>query len=222
MNIIKGADFMFYLTVDGTKKVLCHATDFSLVTTTEEVEITGPGSGAWRQFIPGLNSYTLSVPGAIAFTDEMNAVQLGDIQNSRQIIEWTAGMSPDGGLQYHGFMFITSLTINSQVRDAMRFDMSARGTGPVGVLWYDGTLIGPASNANDVITLFNHYSITQGGFLTLLTFTSGCDFTMQIAWNSPLNPDVVYATESGAFALRGTMDGEAIGGADNTNEVISA
>lgn len=243
---------MFYLTVSATKKVLCHATDWSLSTSTEEVEITGPGSGAWREFIPGLNSYTLNVPGVIAFTDDMNAVQLSDMQNARQIVEWTAGMQPDGGLQYHGFMFITSLSINSQVRDAMRFDMSARGTGPedvlklpitksvyladrqnvrlagcpnpypVGVLWYDGTLIGPAADADDVISIFNAYSITQGGFLTLLTYSSGCDFTMQVAWNSPLNPDVVYAVEGGAFALRGTMPNEAIGGQDNTNEVISA
>lgn len=252
MAIIKGSDFAFYITTDSGKEIVCHATDFSMTVNTDEIEITGPADGAWRKFLPGLHNYTLSVPGLVAFTDPMNAVQLQDIQYSRKIVEWTAGLDPNGGLQYTGQMFITTMTITAQTRDAVKFDMAARGTGPqtilknpitksvylsdrsgnrlagcpnpypVGVLWYDGTFIGPAGNEDEVISVFNEYAVSQGAFLTLVSYTGGCDFVMQVAWNSPLNPDVIYAVSAPGFALRGTMPNEAIGGAFDTNEVISA
>ena len=251
MEPIKGKDFDFKLVLSGNTVLLCHARDFTMTVTTEEIEVTGPGDGRWRKYIPGMNSYVLTVPGVITWTDPLNIVQLQEIQYGGQTVEWVAeGLV--GGLQYHGFMFITSSEISSQMRDVMLFTVNARGTGPqdinknpiikpvylsntnnvrlagcpnpypIGILWYDGTLIGPANNADEVIAVFNAYALTQGGFLQLLSYASGCDFTMSVAWNSPLNPDVVYAVEAPGFAIRGTAPDEAIGGTFNTNEVISA
>lgn len=252
MGIIKGKDFMFSAMVDGQREILCHATDFTLNVSTDSLETTGPGNGRWKSYIPGLNSYTISVPALVSYTEVLNIVQLQERQYAGEMIEWFGGVNETGGLTYHGFMFITNITMTSQMRDAVKFDMSAQGTGPqdilknpitktvpltdmygvrlfgcpnpypVGVLWYDGTFIGPANNSDDVISVFNSYAIMQGGFISLVGYIGGCDFTMQVEWNSPINPDFVPAVPASGFALRGRVANEAIGGQENTNEVISA
>lgn len=250
MAAISGKDFMFNLMLDGNMEILCHATDFTMNTSTEELETTGPGNGRWRSFIPGMIEYTLSVPGIVSYTDTLNLVQLQEMQDNGSIVEWLAGIDADGGLQYEGFMFITSISNTSQFRDVLKFDMTARGTGsrdiiknpitkavylantkgvrlpgcpnpyPVGILWYDGTLIGVANNADDVLSIFNAYAATQGNFLTLNGFTTGCDFTMSVAWNSPLNPTFIPAVTGGAFALAGTNIDEVIGESDSNQNII--
>lgn len=252
MGVIKGSDFMFNLMLNGNMEILCHATDFTMNTSTEELETTGPGNGRWRSFIPGMMDYTLTVPGIVSYTDTLNLVQLQEMQDAGSIVEWLAGIDPDGGLQYEGFMFITSISNTSQLRDVLKFDMTARGTGPrdilknpiskavylgdirgvrlpgcpnpypVGVLWYDGTLIGLANSADDVMSLFNEYAATQGSFLSLVGHTTGCDFTMMIAWNSPLNPAFIPATTGAGFVIGGTDLGDVIGESDSNQNVIGA
>lgn len=252
MASIQGKDFMFSVALSGNMEILCHATDFTMNTNTEELETTGPGNGRWRSFIPGMIDYTLTVPAIVSYTDALNLVQLQEMQDNGQIVEWLAGIDPDGGLQYQGFMFITSISNTSQFRDVLKFDMTARGTAPrdiiklpitkavylantkgirlpgcpnpypVGILWYDGTLIGVANNADDVMSIFNAYAITQGNFLSLNGFTTGCDFTMSIAWNSPLSPTFIPAVVGGAFALGGSNIDDVIGESDLNQNIIGA
>lgn len=251
MPDIRGTDFNFFVVRDGIVTLLCRSRDFTLNTTTDELETTGPTNGSWRSFLPGLNSYTLSAQGLVNYTDNFNIVQLQEVENSREVVEWFAGLSPSGGLQYHGYMFITSIQMTSQFRDTVQFDMTARGTGPqdilknpitksvylankrgvrlagcpnpypVGVLWYDDTFIGVAETADEVMTVFNEYSATQGNFLQLTGFTTGCDFTMEVAWNSPLDPNIVVAIPGGAFVLAGGGPNDVIGESEENVNVIS-
>jgi predicted secreted protein len=250
MAAIRGKDFMFNVMIAGNLELLCMATDFTMNTTTEELETTGPNNGRWRSFIPGMMDYTLSASGIVSYTETFNLVQLQELQDSGDVVEWVAGIDPDGGLQYEGFMFITSISNPSQFRDVLKFDMTARGTGPreirknpitksvylantrgirlpgcpnpypVGILWYDGTLIGVANDANDVLSIFNEYSATQGNYLMLTGFTTGCDFVMTVAWNSPLNPTFIPAVTGGAFALAATNPDDVIGESDSNQNVI--
>lgn len=251
MAVIPGKDFNFFVVRDGEPKILCHAQDFTINTATDELETTGPANGSWRSFLPGLNSYTLSASGVQSYTEDFNIVQLQEIQNAREVVEWFAGLSPTGGLQYHGMMFITSISTTTQFRDAAKFDITARGTGPqdilknpttksvylanrrgirlagcpnpypVGVLWYDGTFIGVATDADEVMTLFNEYSAAHGNYLQLVGFTTGCDFTMSVAWNSPLNPNTVIAVPGDGFVMAGSVPDDVIGESEDNNNVIS-
>lgn len=252
MAIIKGIDLNFYINLDGMQEIFCMATDFSMNVVTDSLETTGPNNGAWRSYIPAMNSYTLSVPGVVSYTENLNIVQFQQIQNERRIVEWTAGVDPNGGVRYSGEMFITSINNTSQFRDAVKFDMTCQGTGPlginisptiktvyladttgkrlagcpnpypVGVLWYDGTFIGVANNADDVIEVFNDYATTQGGYLQLISYSGGCDFTMAVAWNSPLNPDIVIAIPGDGFVMAGEFSRDVIGEDETNNNVISA
>jgi predicted secreted protein len=250
VGVIRGKDFMFNLVLNGNIELLCRATDFTMNTSTEELETTGPNNGRWRSFLPGMMDYTLSVSGIVSYTDSLNLVQLQELQDSGAVTEWIAGIDQNGGLQYEGFMFITSISNPSQFRDVLKFDMTARGTNqrnirknpvtktvyladtqgirlpgcpnpyPVGILWYDGTLIGVANNADDVLSIFNAYSATQGNYLSLIGSSGGCDFIMTVAWNSPLNPTFILAVTGGGFALAGYHTDEVIGESDSNQNII--
>lgn len=250
MGAIRGTDFMFNVSIGSTMQVLCRATDFILNTATRELETTGPNNGKWDSFIPAGNNYTLSVPAVASYTDPMNIVQLQETQNANMVIPWLSGISQTGGVQYSGSMFITNITMTSQFRDVVRFDLAARGTGnllitklpisksvylsdtkgvrlagcpnpyPVGVLWYDGTFIGMASSAEDVKAIFNEYASTQGDYLEVTGYTGGCDFTMQIAWNSPINPTFIPAVPGDGFVIGTGFPGGVIGESDLNQNVI--
>lgn len=250
MEIIKGKDFMFYAVLNGNNTLLCHATDFSMSVDTKTIETTGPNNGLWDSFIPGGNSYTLSIPGVVSFMSAFNIVQLQELQNANTVFDWMAGLDETGGLQYAGSMFITNINMTTQFRDAARFDLAAIGTGPlqinktpftkavylantngirlpgcpnpypVRVLWYDGTLIGVANNSDDVIEIFNEYAITQGNYLTLIGSTGGCDFVMQVQWNSPLNPTFIPAVTGSGFVIGGRFGNDVIGESELNHNVI--
>lgn len=238
---IYGSDFMFYIIKDGQPVGICHSNDCIIEATTEELQTTGPNDGRWGKFIPGQNTYTISVPGITVYSDDMNSVNLHDYQDNGSVIEWKASDAEEGGLQYSGQMFITRLSRSSLNTDINKFEMDARGTGPLQVikapyikdvylsnlfgvrlpgcpnpypcmiLWYDGTIIGLANNADDVITLFNQYDGNQ--YYQLIGTDTGCNFTMSIAWNSPERPDWVPAEQGAGFVLGRT-------GAVGDNDVI--
>lgn len=250
MGVIKGKDFMFSILLDGDLEILCHATDFTLNVATKILESTGPANGLWDTFIPAGNSYTLSVPGVVTYTDPLNIVQLQLLQKANTIVSWLAGIDQSGGLQYSGSMFISNTNMTSQFRDAVKFDMAAQGTGelmirrlpisrqvylastkgirlagcpnpyPVGILWYDGTFIGVAADADDVMSLFNEYAVTQGGYLTIVGSSGGCDFTMEIAWNSPLSPTFIPAEPGDGFVIGGRVSDEVLGESNSNHNVI--
>lgn len=240
---IKGADFNFYILREGVPVAVCHSVDCVIETTTEELDTTGPTNGKWASYIPGINSYTISAPGISVYQDDMNVVDLREYQGAGNILEWRAGIDADGGLQYRGSMFITSLAQSSPHTDILRYEMSARGTGPllivknplirsaylsdlfgvrlpgcpnpypVSVLWYDGSLIGLANNPDDVITQFNGYAGNE--YYVLSSPDNSCNFTISIAWNAPEIPEWVPAEQGG---LTGLWTGEGDGGISPTED----
>lgn len=251
MPILKGKDFKFWIFVDGIPIALCHATDCIIPLVTDEIETTGPNNGPFKTYRPSFHSYTIQVPALTVYTDDMNLIQLQKLQIARTVFNWQAGVYEDGGLQYKGSAFITQTNPTNQFRDASKFDVNMRGTGPmqiveapitksvyladssgkrlagcpnpypVGVLWIDDTFIGVADTADDVISLFNQYSADNaGGYLMLIGYTGGCDFTMTEAYNSPIDTDYIHAVAGSGFALAGRVAGEVIGEDDSNHNVI--
>lgn len=228
MSKILGADFVLYKVTGGVPVAICHARDCTIDVTTEALETSGPTS-YWSDFIGGYCGYTISCPGLVAYSDEMNFVQLLELQKSRTRFEWMAGDNVPGGVIYGGTVLITNTSLNSPFRDLVAFEMNATGCGeitiqklpitkevylsdlggvrlpgcpnpyPCMVLWYDGTIIGLANNADDVMTLFNSYE--QNVYYQLVGTDTGCNFTMSIAWNSPDQPDWVPAEQGAGFVI---------------------
>jgi hypothetical protein len=225
---IAGKDFVISIDVDGEPTPICYATDCIIDIQYEAREVIDPASN-WKNYIGDMAGYTLSVPGLIAYSDVVNWVQLEQWAGQRKKLSWYASAFGDGGVTHSGTMLITGLNLTSQQNDAMKFDMNAVGCGPLVqqllpiikdvylsdlggvrlpgcpnpypcvVLWYDGTVIGLANNADDVMTVFNNYEGNQ--YYQLVGTDTGCNFTMSIAWNAPEQPDWVPAEQGAGFVL---------------------
>lgn len=229
MGVIKGKDFKFNIKRDGVPIAICKATDCTININTEELETTAPNSGAYKYFIPGLHDIDIQASGIVAYSDDMNYVQIQELQLARTTFEWEMSAFAEGGLRYKGMAFIRSSSQTSNYRDLLRFDASMRVTGvltiekgniisrvylanllgvrlpgcpnpyPVSVLWYDGTIIGLANNPDDVITQFNAYPPNE--WYTLSEPDNSCNFTMSTVWNAPEMRTFVPAQQGGMIAM---------------------
>lgn len=238
-----------YIVVDGAPKLICRATDWIMSETYDVLEKTGP-QGKGRDYLSTYTGYTLQVPGVVAYTENVNILQLRQWAREGKRLNWLGTPNAPGeGVVESGVMLITNITVTAQFRDCIRFDMSAIGCGlpdtqtlpfvrpvylagfdgvrlvgcpnpyPVMLYWYDGTLIGPANNADDVISQFNSYP--NNSYYTLTGYTTGCDFTLSAAWDAPEIPTTVIAEPAPEMALwTGSGDGGIANDQDN-NELIS-
>lgn len=249
MGVIKGKDFKFYIKRDGVPIAICKATDCTISINTEELETTAPNSGAFRHYLPGLHDIDIQVPGIVAYSDDMNFVQIQELQLSRTTFEWEASAFETGGLRYKGIAFIRTSSQTSNYRDLLRFDASLRVTGgltiekgniisrvylanlqgirlqgcpnpyPVSVLWYDGTIIGLANNPDDVITQFNAYA--ENEWYTLSEPDNSCNFTMSTVWNAPEIRTFVPAQQGSDIALWKGEDDAGISPDEISNDLLT-
>lgn len=245
---IKGKDFVFSVMRDGSPVSVCYATDCTIDQTFESREITAP-VGPARDYIGGFQGYTINVPGAIVWAADVNFIQLEVLAKNRTKFLWQASDSTNGGVVHSGTILITNLSLTSQFRDAMRFDMTAVGCGPkettllpiaktvyladffgirlpgcpnpypVALYWYDETFIGIANNADDVVQLFNDYPGNE--FYVLTGYTTGCDFNMLIDWNATFIPDFIIAQAAPELAMWTGSDDEAISNDQVNDNAIS-
>lgn len=242
---IKGKDFIISVVVDGSPKDICYATDCIIDQDFEAREITAP-VGVARDYLGGKQGYSITVPGLVVWTSEMNYIQLEALAKARTKFQWEASDSDNGGVKHSGTILITNISLTSQHRDAIRFDMTAIGCGPKGtalnpisktvyladflgvrlpgcpnpypvsLYWYDETFIGIANNADEVIEQFNNY--IGNLYFELTGYTGGCDFNMLIDWNAPFQPDFIIAEATPDLAMwTGSADESISNDQDNDN-----
>lgn len=232
VGAISGADFMISIEVNGVPVPVCYATDCQISQTFDTREISGPQS-RWRDYLADYMGYTIDIPVLLVYTEAFNYLNFQTAGQSGTRLKWSATAFDNGGVVHSGEVLLTSLNLTSQMRDAMKFDVSAIGCGelttkllpiekvvylsdfnkkrltgcpnpyPLSVFWYDLTLIGPATNPDEVIQVFNDYSATHGGLYTLVSSVDGgCDFNMEIAYDAPQPyPDTVFAQQGALFAI---------------------
>lgn len=125
---IPGKDFMITIDVNGTEVPICHATDCIIDKQYGTLETSGP-QGYWRDYIGEYAGYTIQVPGLVVYTESVNWVQLEQWADARTKLKWYATAFDNGGVVHSGTMLITNLNLTSQMRDVMKFEMSAIGCG---------------------------------------------------------------------------------------------
>lgn len=125
---IKGKDFILEVERNGVFIPVCYATDCVINMDFEAIEISGP-QGQWRDYIGGYSGYTLNVPGLVMYKEDMNYTQLEAIAKSRSKFRWRAGDEIPSGFVHAGTALITNLGLTSQMRDVVKFDMTAVGCG---------------------------------------------------------------------------------------------
>lgn len=125
---IPGKDFVIMIEVNGQQVPICHATDCIIDKQYGTIETSGT-QDYWRDYIGEYVGYTLQVPGLVVYTESVNWVQLEQWADNRTKLKWFATAFDNGGVIHSGTMLITNLNLTSQMRDAMKFDMSAIGCG---------------------------------------------------------------------------------------------
>ncbi|WP_143312997.1 hypothetical protein [Chitinophaga eiseniae] len=223
---------MASIEVNGEMIPVCYATDCQISQTFDTREISGPQS-RWRDYIPDYMGYTIDMPVLLVYTEAYNFLDFQKAGQSGTRLKWAASAFENGGIVHSGEILLTSLNLTSQMRDVVKFDVSAIGCGelkteakpiqkvvylsdfskkmlvgcpnpyPLSVFWYDFTLIGPATNPDDVIQIFNDYSANHGNYYRLISSVDGgCYFNMEIEYNAPQPfPITVFAQQGASFAI---------------------
>lgn len=249
MAAILGSQFMMYIELNGQPEVVCYATDVQINRTYDTKEISGP-QGPDRYFLYDMRSYTLQIPLLVVFNTIFNYLDFANAGENRLILNWSASTSPVGGIRFSGQALLTELDLTSQMRDIIKSDVSLIGSGPlvteklpisivvylsdfdkirlvgcpdpypITVFWYDGSMIGPADNADDVINIFNAYSATHGNLYTLTSSVDGgCNFNMDISYEADEPyPTTIFAQPGALFAISSDQINDFVISPDQNND----
>lgn len=123
---MRGKDFIISIDIAGVKTPICYAVDCVFDFTYSTRRIIDPSS-RWRDHLADDISYTIQVPGIVVYTSIVNWVQLKQWADAGAKLTWHASAYPNGGYSMTGTMLITTLNKTSQLRDKIKFDMSAIG-----------------------------------------------------------------------------------------------
>lgn len=231
MGAILGSDLILSIVEGASSSPVCYSTDVQINREYRTRLIASP-NGRSDDFISDGKGYTLEIPLLVVYEAYYNYLYFADKAESGARINWSASAFDNRGVVHSGQVLVTTLNLTSQMRDLIKTDVSLLGCGPlitefkpintsvylsdfakiqlpgcpnpypVSVFWYDGTLLGPASNADEVVQLFNDYSVTHGNYYTISYGDGGCIFGMQIAYFSPKPyPTTIFAQPGAAFAL---------------------
>lgn len=232
MSAILGSDFIISFNADGVISPVCYAQDCQINRTFDTREISGP-QGRERDYIADYNGYTIQIPILVVYRSKFNYLDFMNAADAGLKLSWSASAYKNGGVIHSGQVLVTEIDLTSQFRDVIKADVSLIGCGkfvttispinkvvylsdfdknilpgcpnayPISVFWYDGSLIGPANNPDEVINIFNNYSASHGNYYTLVgSVDGGCYFNMQIDFSAPEPyPDTIFSRQGALFAI---------------------
>jgi len=232
MGVVLGYDFVLYIEKAGQQIPVCYSEDVQINRTFETKEISGP-QGRARYYVYDMIGYTIQIPILVSWATPGNYLDLAEFGENGETIKWKASSYKDGGVVLSGEALLTGLNLTSQMRDMIKTDVSLIGSGPilterlpiqtvvylsdfdkiqlvgcpnpypVTVFWYDHTMIGIATNADDVISIFNQYSANHGALYMLTSSVDGgCNFNMDISFTAEEPyPTTIFARPGGTFAI---------------------
>lgn len=127
-SVVNASDLEFY--VNGT--AIGHAQDAQISITHEPRDITSKQSGAWKEFAPGMLSWSISGSSLFAFdATEGFDEHFADITNRTKVeVRFSTEVSSDN--RYYGDVYFTSLDANSAgTQDNVSYSFAGTGTGAI-------------------------------------------------------------------------------------------
>lgn len=247
--MILGSDLLISMsTSQGQLTPVCHSKTCTLSRDREMLVITDP-NGPDESYIPSIKRGTISSDGLMVYQDEINGISVLEWLESGAEVYFSFTTNRNGGLTISGTMFIDHWEETGDYTDLVVYSFTARINGaitiqklpivkqvyladlagvrlagcpnpyPVVVLWYDGAVIGPAENPDEVVAQFNAYEGNE--YYSLSSPDNSCNFTMSIAWNAPTIPDWVPAEQGGLTGLWVGTGDEGISPSEDGNELIT-
>ena len=122
-----GTSMLLYLA--GTS--LAYSNSFDLNVNAAEIDVTSKDSGGWKDTLSGLRDWSVSADGIVALDSSTNAEYLQTLVTNRTRIniKMSTDVSSDG--YWHGYGYITNLTITAPMEDKVTFSCSFVGDGAI-------------------------------------------------------------------------------------------
>lgn len=128
MALVNGTNLVLYVDDSGTDKAFGHSRSFTLNVEASPIDVTSRESAGWSEFIMGTRSFTLDFDGLVSFDDDINFEYLTDAIENRTkfLVKFTDNLA--GSLVYNGYVYLTSLSIDSPMEDVVSYSGSLQGT----------------------------------------------------------------------------------------------
>jgi predicted secreted protein len=128
MALVNGTDLVLYV-LDGVgNKAFGHSRSFTLNVEANPIDATSRASGGWSEFIMGSRSFTLDFEGLVDYSDDINVEWLEQAveDKTKFLVKFTTNLG--GTLVYNGYVYISSLTIDSPMEDVVTYSGTLQGT----------------------------------------------------------------------------------------------
>ena len=128
MALVNGTNLVLYVLDGVTNKAFGHSRSFTLNVEANPIDATSRASGGWSEFIMGSRSFTLDFEGLVDYADEINVEWLESaIENKTKfLVKFTDNLA--GSLVYNGYVYISSMTIDSPTEDVVTYSGTLQGT----------------------------------------------------------------------------------------------
>ena len=128
MALVNGTNLVLYVLDGVTNKAFGHSRSFTLNVEANPIDATSRASGGWSEFIMGSRSFTLDFEGLVDYADEINVEWLENaIDNKTKfLVKFTDNLG--GSLVYNGYVYISSMTIDSPTEDVVTYSGTLQGT----------------------------------------------------------------------------------------------
>lgn len=128
MALVNGTDLVLYVLDGVTNKAFGHSRSFTLNLEANPIDATSRSSAGWSEFIMGSRSFTLDFEGLVDYSDDINVEWLEQaVENKTKfLVKFTTNLA--GTLVYNGYVYISSLTIDSPMEDVVTYSGTLQGT----------------------------------------------------------------------------------------------
>lgn len=116
----------------GTQ-ILGAATSHTLSIQSETADVTTKDSAGWREILPTLKSWSISVEALMTYDETYGATELRAALTARTQLNFKFQTGASGDDNYYGNGYITSFEINAPMEDAVTYSATFEGTGAIAV-----------------------------------------------------------------------------------------
>ena len=128
MGLVNGTDLVLYVLDGVTNRAFGHSRSFTLNVEASAIDATSRDSAGWSEYIMGARSFTLDFEGLVNYDDSIDpSFLVSEIENRAKIfVKFTDNLA--GSLIYNGYVYVSSLTIDSPMEDIVTYSGSLQGT----------------------------------------------------------------------------------------------
>lgn len=128
MALVNGTNLVLYASDGGVDKAFGHSRSFTLNVEANTIDATSRASAGWSEFLMGSRSFSLDFEGLVSYDDDINVewLQTAVENKTKFLVKFTDNLA--GDLVYNGYVYISTLSIDSPNEDVVTYSGTLQGT----------------------------------------------------------------------------------------------